>query len=341
VPRLRRSNINGNGIERRRCGRGFTYRWTNGQKVVDREVLDRIDALAVPPAWQDVWICPWPHGHIQAVGTDAAGRRQYRYHDAWRQQRDREKFERIVEFGHVLPHLREVVTRDLNRRGLDQRRVAAVGVRLLDIGCFRIGNAEYAEEHETFGIATLRHDHVGIAHGEVTFSYAAKGSIDRTVTVDDPQIHRAVMSLRRQRSGHDELLAWKRKDEWVNVDASDINDYIKSVVGEQFSAKDFRTWTGTVLAAVALATTTVSTNSERSRQRAVAAAIKEVAECLGNTPAVCRSSYVDPRIIDRFEAGDTVATAVAELSRESDQHRIACGVEAAVLTLLSDHVTAA
>jgi DNA topoisomerase I len=309
--------------------------------VVDREVLDRINALVIPPAWQDVWICPWPHGHIQAVGTDAAGRRQYRYHDAWRQQRDREKFERIVEFGQALPHLREVVRRDLNRRGLDQRRVAAVGVRLLDIGCFRIGNAEYAEEHETFGIATLRLDHVAIAHGEVTFSYAAKGSIDRTVTVKDAQIHRAVMSLRRQRSGREELLAWKRKDEWVNVGASDINDYIKSVVGEQFSAKDFRTWTGTVLAAVALATTAVSTKSGRSRQRAVAAALKEVAEYLGNTPAVCRSSYVDPRIIDCFEAGDTVAVAAAELGRETDRHRITCGAEAAVLALLTDHAVAA
>jgi DNA topoisomerase-1 len=341
MPRLRRSNIKGNGIARRRCGRGFTYRWSNGQRVVDREVLDRIDALAIPPAWQEVWICPWPHGHIQAVGTDAAGRRQYRYHDAWRKQRDREKFERTVEFGQALPHLREVVNRDLDRRGLDLRRVAAVGVRLLDIGCFRVGNAEYAEEHETFGIATLRHDHVAVAHGEVTFSYQAKGSIDRTVTVRDAQIHRAVRSLRRRRSGHDELLAWKKKDEWVNVGASDLNDYIKSVAGEQFSAKDFRTWSGTVLAAVALATTAVSTNSERSRQRAVAAAIKEVAEYLGNTPAVCRSSYVDPRIIDRFEAGDTVAVAVPKLAEEPDRHRLACRAEAAVLALLTDHAAAA
>jgi DNA topoisomerase I len=341
VPRLRRSNLKGNGIARRRCGRGFTYRWANGQRVVDREVLDRIDALVIPPAWQDVWICPWPHGHIQAVGTDAAGRRQYRYHDAWRQRRDREKFERIVEFGQVLPHLREVVNRDLDRRGLDQRRVAAVGVRLLDIGCFRIGNAEYAEEHETFGIATLLHDHVTVAHGEVTFSYTSKGSIERTVTVRDAQILRAVRSLRRGRSGGDELLAWKKKDEWVNVGASDVNDYIKSVAGEQFSAKDFRTWSGTVLAAVELATTTVSTNSARSRQRVVAAAIKEVAEYLGNTPAVCRSSYVDPRIIDRFEAGDTVAAAVRDLGEETDPHRIASGVEAAVVALLTDHVAAA
>jgi DNA topoisomerase-1 len=341
VPRLRRSDIKGNGIGRRRCGRGFTYRWTNGQRVVDREVLDRIEALVIPPAWQDVWICPWPHGHIQAVGTDAAGRRQYRYHDAWRQRRDREKFERIVDFGQALPHLREVLNRDLEHRGLDQRRVAAVGVRLLDIGCFRIGNTEYAEENETFGIATLRHDHVDVAHGEVTFSYKAKGSIERIVTVRDAQIHRAVRSLRRGRSGRDELLAWKKKDEWVNVGASDLNDYIKSVAGEQFSAKDFRTWSGTVLAAVELATTTVSTNSARSRQRAVAAAIKEVAEYLGNTPAVCRSSYVDPRIIDRFEAGDTVAAAVRELGEEPDRHRLACGVEAAVVALLTDHTAAA
>jgi len=341
VPRLRRSDIHGEGIGRRRCGRGFTYAWSNGRKVTDAEVLDRIRALAVPPAWQDVWVCPWPHGHIQAVGTDVAGRRQYLYHEAWRRQRDREKFERILEFGRALPALRDVVAHDLGRRGLGQRRVVAVGVRLLDIGCFRVGNSEYAEEHATYGISTLRNEHVVQRGGELTFTYAAKGSIDRTITVDDADVSRAVSSLRRRRKGHDELLAWRKKDSWVNVGASDINDYIKAEVGEQFSAKDFRTWSGTVYAAVQLANVEVTSPTRRARQRAVTKAIKEVADYLGNTPAVCRSSYVDPRLIDRFEAGETIAAALNRVRGKRDPRKIQSVIEAAVLRLLADSEAAA
>ncbi|HEY2214247.1 MAG TPA: hypothetical protein VGH31_04260, partial [Acidimicrobiales bacterium] len=173
MPRLRRSNVNGPGITRHRCGRGFTYHSSNGVRVADAEVLDRIATLVIPPAWVDVWICPWPHGHIQVIGTDAAGRRQYLYHEQWRVQRDRAKFKRVVEFGQALPALRESVTRDLAVRGLTERRVTALGVRLLDIGCFRVGNVEYAEEHETFGVATLRTSHVTVRKQEVEFAYDA------------------------------------------------------------------------------------------------------------------------------------------------------------------------
>jgi DNA topoisomerase-1 len=304
--------------------------------VADPEVRERIAALAIPPAWVDVWICPWPHGHVQAMGTDAAGRRQYRYHDAWRRQRDREKFARTLEFGQALPHLRAVVSRDLARRGVVRPRALALGVRLLDIGCFRVGNAEYAEANETFGIATLRNEHVSISGDEVTFRYSAKGSIDRTVTVRDEQVRRAAQSLRRRRAPGDDFLAWHDHGSWVNIGAADLNAYIKSEVGEQFSAKDFRTWSGTVLAAVALAHTDEGARSQRSRARAVAAAIREVADYLGNTPAVCRSSYVDPRVIDRFEAGETIAHAAQRFRKEKDRYAIQCGVEAAVLSLLSD-----
>jgi DNA topoisomerase I len=334
VPRLRRSDVNGPGIVRRRCGRGFTYQWSTGSKVADREVLDRIAALAIPPAWQEVWICPWPHGHIQAIGTDAAGRRQYRYHDDWRVQRDRAKFERVLDFARALPALREVVARDLAGRGLGQRRVTATGVRLLDIGCFRVGNAEYAEEHETFGIATLHIAHVTVREHALKFEYSAKGSIDRSLTVCDPVVSRAVRSLCRRRAPEDDLLAWKDRDTWVTVGAAGINDYIKAEAGEDFSAKDFRTWAGTVRAAVELAKVHEAGASQRARRRAVVAAVREVADHLGNTPAVCRSSYIDPRVIDCFETGETISAAVRKLGDTSDSYQVQCAVEKAVLNLI-------
>jgi DNA topoisomerase-1 len=309
--------------------------------VSDPDVLARIAALAIPPAWQEVWICPWPHGHIQAVGTDAAGRRQYRYHDSWHVQRDREKFTRMLEFGRALPALRKVVTQDLGRRGLGQRRVLAVGARLLDIGCFRIGNAEYAEEHETFGIASLRNEHVTVRGPEVHFTYAAKGSIERTVTVTDREVRRAVVALQRRRNRDDELLTRKVKGGWMNVSASDINDYIKVEAGEQFSAKDFRTWSGTVHAAIALAKVHTDVSSPSSRKRAAAAAMKEVAEYLGNTPAVCRSAYVDPRLLDRFDAGDTIAPPPERLRGEEDRFALQVAAEGSVLRLLGEDASAA
>jgi DNA topoisomerase I len=335
MPRLRRSDLNGPGISRRRCGRGFTYQWSTGVRVADPEVFDRITDLAIPPAWKDVWICPWPNGHIQAIGVDAAGRRQYRYHDAWRRHRDREKFERILDFGQALPNLRKSVTQDLSSRGLSRKRVAAVGVRLLDIGCFRVGNVEYADEHETFGISTLRLEHVKVGRRQVAFEYSAKGSIERTLTVEDPDVVRTVAALCRRRDPGEDLLAWKDKTSWVNVGAAELNDYIKEVAGEQFSAKDFRTWSGTVYAAVELAKRYEIGASQRSRQRAATAAIKEVATVLGNTPAVCRSSYVDPRLFDCYEAGETIADALAKIRDTSDYYKVQRRVESAVLQLLA------
>jgi DNA topoisomerase I len=342
MARLRRSNVYGPGIIRQRCGRGFSYRMSAGGKVSEREVLDRIAGLAIPPAWQEVWICPWPNGHTQAIGTDAAGRRQYRYHDVWRKQRDKEKFAHIVEFGRTLPQLRRVVAEDLDKRGLGRRRVLALGVRLLDIGCFRVGNAEYAEEHETFGVATLRVDHVTVGREKVEFAYAAKGSIERTLTVSDAEVRRTISSLVRRRDPEENLLSWKRDGAWVDVDAKDINDYIKSNAGGNFSAKDFRTWSATVLAAVELARREDEVrSSEQRRRRAINSAIREVALHLGNTPAVCRSSYIDPRMIDSFETGGTIARALKKIPESADRYSVQRGVERAVLTLLSEFEMAA
>jgi DNA topoisomerase-1 len=291
---------------RRRRGRGFSYTYPGGQPVTDPEILDRIRRLAVPPAWVDVWICPWPNGHIQALGTDAAGRRQYRYHDDWRVRRDREKFDRVLAFAAVLPELRQVVEHDLASEGLGRDRVLAATVRLLDIGLFRIGGEEYAEEHDTFGVASLRKEHVAVRGATMTFDYPAKGSIDRQLVVDDADAADVVGALRRRRCTDPNLFAYKDGRRWVGVHAHDVNAYIKAAAGADYSAKDFRTWSATVLAAATLAAGVDVPASRAGRRRAVTAAVAAVANQLGNTPTVCRSSYVDPRVIDRFEGGETI-----------------------------------
>jgi DNA topoisomerase IB len=342
VPRLRRSDTGGIGINRQRRGRGFSYAWSTGPRVTDAEVIERIKGLAIPPAWADVWICPWPNGHIQAIGTDGAGRRQYRYHDDWRKRRDSEKYDRALELGRALPSLRKTIATDLAATGLGKRRVLAAGVRLLDIGCFRVGSEEYAQDHETYGVATMLKEHVSLHGDGLTFDYPAKGSIPRTLTIDDPETRDVLCALRRRRGGSDELLAWKDGRVWVDIRAADLNAYIKEEAGEEFSAKDFRTWSATVFAAVVLGRDIHGARSKTAHRRVVTAAIKEVAQYMGNTPAVCRSSYIDPRIIDRFHAGDTIAGTPAELER-----RVASWpegqpqTERAVLNLLSEAVALA
>jgi DNA topoisomerase IB len=304
-------------------------------------VIERIKGLAIPPAWRDVWICPWPNGHIQALGTDAAGRRQYRYHDEWRKRRDNEKYERALEFGRALPSLRKAISHDLAAPGLGKRRVVATGVRLLDIGCFRVGSEEYAHEHETYGVATVLQEHVSLHGDELVFDYPAKGSIPRTLTVSDPETREVLCALRR-RGGSDELLAWKDKRAWADVRASDLNAYIEEEAGERFSAKDFRTWSATVFAAVFLARDAEDGRSKTANRRVVTAAIKEVAEYLGNTPAVCRSSYIDPRIVDRFHAGETIAGLIQDLDRAPrDWPTVQAQAELAVLDLLTHAVSLA
>jgi DNA topoisomerase-1 len=340
MPRLRRSNTGANGITRRRCGRGFLYRTVDGTKLDDKECLRRIRSLAIPPAWTDVWICPWPNGHIQAMGTDAAGRRQYRYHDDWRKRKDQEKFERAIEFGRALPTLLRRVEDDLAAPGLRKQRMLAVGVRLLHIGGFRIGGEEYAEEHETFGVATLQVRHVRIDGDRVIFTYNAKGSIKRNVAIDDLEILRAMRSLlRRSRRRGDDLLAWRQGAGWRNLRSTDLNAYIKETIGDQFSAKDFRTWSATVRAASELATRADEAASERQRKRTVKAAVAEVADHLGNTPAVCRSSYIDPRVIDCFHGGDTIGPALA--TSKSSGHSADRRIEKAVIAMLTRSAEAA
>jgi DNA topoisomerase IB len=300
--RLRRSTCDGPGIRRRRRGKGFSYHHDDGTPVTEEE-LARIRALVIPPAWTDVWICPWPNGHIQAIGTDSAGRRQYRYHDVWRERRDHEKFDRMLELGERLPALRSRVAFHLRGEELSRDRVLAAAVRLLDTASFRIGGEEYAEENDTYGLASLRRRHLQVRGAEMVFDFPAKLGVRRLATVSDAGAAAVFAALKARRSGSS-LLACRHGSRWKTLHAEDVNAYLKEWIGDQFSAKDFRTWNATVLAAVRLARVDPVPASERARRRAVTAAIGEVAEYLGNTVTVCRGSYVDPRLFEVFERSD-------------------------------------
>jgi DNA topoisomerase IB len=336
--RTRRVDCSAPGIRRLRRGRGFTYVGVDGQPVRDPELLARIRALVIPPAWRDVWICPIPNGHLQAVGTDAAGRRQYLYHEAWRARRDQLKFDSMLEFGRALPGLRERAAAHLDQQGLTRERVLACATRLLDRGFFRMGSEGYAEQNQTYGLATIHKRHVRLDGGVVAFDYVTKGGKRRLQSVLDPQVRAVVAALLRRRGGGPELLAWRSGREWVDVRSEDINAYIKEQTGGDFTAKDFRTWTATVLAAVALASSFPVARSRTARTGAIRRAVEEVAQYLGNTPAVCRASYIDPRVFDRYRSGLTVAAVLEQLGQveELGEPAYQGGVEVAVLELIEE-----
>ena len=339
MARLKRVDCSGPGIARRKAGRGFTYVDECGNRVTEPEVLTRIKELVLPPAWTDVWICPYPMGHIQATGIDAAGRRQYRYHDEWRLRRDMEKFDHMLEFARCLPGLRSTICTDLTKRGLSRTRVLACATRLLDLGFFRIGTEGYAEQNQTYGLATMRKRHVELGGGDlVTFDYRAKSGKRRVQSIVDPDVAKVIRSLKHRTTGGHELLAYKVGDRWCDVKSADINAYVKQATGGDFSAKDFRTWNATVLAAVALAVSSEAAHSKTARKRAETRAVAEVSHYLGNTPAVCRASYIDPRVIDRYRAGVTIGDALHKLGDEARFGQLSTqgAVEGAVLDLLDD-----
>lgn len=322
------------GWDRRRCGRGWIYLDTDGSRITNAALLARCRDLVIPPAWTDVWICPDEKGHIQAVGTDAAGRRQYLYHPVWRAEQDAAKHERVRELAASLPAARRSARRDLRRPGMPRERALAVAFLLLDQGLFRIGSEAYTADNGSFGLATLRKEHLRItAAGVAVFDYVAKSGQPRHVEIDDAEVVDALRVLRRRRGGGSELLAYREgsahRGPWRDLTSTDIGAYVKERLGQDATAKDFRTWHGTVLAAVTLARhDEAETASER--ERGVREAVSEVAERLGNTPAVSRSAYIDPRVIEAYEEGASLGLPGEVPSSTPAPPR----VEAAVLEVL-------
>jgi DNA topoisomerase I len=340
--RLRRSDCSGSGLGRIRRGRGFSYTDEEGGRIEDRATLARLRELAIPPAWRDVWICPDPLGHLQATGIDAAGRKQYLYHERWRQRRDQQKFERMLRFARRLPRLRRRVAAALDSDEVSRERVLAGAVRLLDVGLFRIGSEEYAEVDHSFGLATVYKEHVRVSGTQVVFDYPAKGGAHRLHVIEDPLSHPLITALKRRRGGGAQLLAYRDGRRWLPVRSGDINDYLKAEAGDDYSAKDFRTWNATVLAAVSLAAVSLAADapkatSKTARKRNINMAVRGVAEMLGNTPAVARRSYIDPGVFDRYLSGWTIAGALGnpeDLGTVDDRER--ARLERAVIDLLRE-----
>jgi DNA topoisomerase-1 len=304
----------------------------DGTAIEDPETLERIRQLAIPPAWKDVWICPDPSGHIQATGHDEAGRKQYLYHERWQQRQAERKFELVREFALALPKLRRVVTADLRRGGMPRERALACAVRLLDLGFFRVGSEVYAEENESFGLATVRREHVTITKTEVVFDFPAKSGQRRIQSIRDAAARRALEAMYRRRGGPEDLLAYCEGGEWRDVRSDDINEYIHDHIGERFTAKNFRTWHGTVLAAVELAGEEPP-RSGAAAKRAIKRAVDRVSDALGNTPAVCRASYIDPRVLDRYRDGVTISQPRSTNGRMTNKQRLK--IERDVIDLVS------
>jgi len=328
--RLRTVSPSMPGWTRRRQGRGFAYLGADGRPLPPEDV-ERIRALVIPPAWRDVWICPFPHGHLQAVGTDDAGRRQYLYHPQWRLKRDRMKFDRVLAAAERMEKARRRITADLALSGMPLERSTAVAARLLDVGAFRIGNDVYAEAG-SFGLTTLERRHVHQRNGVLVFSFTGKSGIEHTIEIADPEVSEALRAMRRRRSG-ERLLAYQQRRRWLDLVADDVNGYLRDLFDGDLTAKDFRTWHGTVLAATELALTDEPGTSEASRKRAVRAAVQQVADYLGNTPTVARSSYIDPRVIDLYSNGTTIGEAARKRHRTPESRRRA--LERAVLEMLA------
>ena len=333
MPRLKTVSPKNPGWTRRRYGKGFVYLDSEGARLA-AEDAERCRLLVIPPAWEAVWICPVPNGHLQAVGTDDAGRRQYLYHPEWRRRRDQSKHDRVLEVAARLPRARRKVARHLQLEGMPYERALGTAFRLLDLGFFRIGGEAYAEANNSYGLATIRKEHVSIEGGTVVFDFVAKSGQERYVALADDHVRAAVGDLLRRRSGGEDLLAYRDGRRWRDVTSADINAYIKQMVGGEVSAKDFRTWHGTVIAALSLASVNESATTVARRRRAVSRAMKQVAAYLGNTPAVAKASYVDPRVVDLFNDGLTISPRLAALDTDLFDGVTHGRIERAVLNLL-------
>ena len=340
MPRLRRVSAQDPGWSRLHHGRGYRYLDVDGSKL-GRQEVERVKALVIPPAWRNVWISPYPNAHLQAVGTDDAGRRQYLYHPAWRVKRDEAKFDRVIQMAHELPDVRRQVRADLQRGDTSRETVLSTAVRLVDLGCFRLGSESYTEENGSYGLTTLELRHLRRQGDARVFSFVGKSGVEHDIRVEDPQVVAVLDRLSTRRRPEDRLLALEVDDDWVPVQASDINDHIRDLFELEVTAKDFRTWHATVHVATALGASVLDeqagrakpATSKTAKAKRVRAAVVSASELLGNTPTVCRSSYVDPRVIDYYEHGTTIAPALSGLPEDPDEARD--HVDAAVIALLS------
>lgn len=331
--RLRRSTLDKPGLTRKRRGKGFAYYDSDGELLTDEKTLQRVKDLVIPPAWKKVWISPHPNGHIQAVGTDAAGRRQYIYHQAWQEERAEEKFDRVLDLSLQLPQWRARVTEDLGAKGLGRDRVLALALHLLDRGYFRAGGEQYADENESYGLATLLCEHITLHRDSVMFDYPAKSGVRRTLEITDQAVVRAVRSLMRRDGRTERFLVCRNGSGWTDIRADDLNARFKELVGEDYSVKDLRTWHGTVLAAEAFVDADPPV-SPKVVKRVESAVMKEVSEALGNTPAVARGSYVDPRVVRGYEQGQTIAAAAQRADRARNPGDAQIILEKATRTLI-------
>lgn len=328
------------GIRRLKRGKSFSYVAPDGSAIRDEADLARIRRLAIPPAWTDVWIAPSPNGHLQATGRDARGRKQYRYHAEWHAVRDDTKYSRMMAFGQTLPHIRRRSHQDLTLPGLPRNKVLATVVRLLETTLIRVGNDEYAKQNQSFGLTTLLDEHAKIRGGKVTFEFRGKSGVAHKIDVEDPQLARLVKKC--QDLPGQEIFAYIDDDGNVqDVTSQDVNDYLREITGQDFTAKDFRTWAGTVLAAVALREFEAYATAKQAKKNIVRA-VEAVAGMLGNTPAVCRRCYVHPAVLDSYLEGTTIATLAQEATRalKEELHHLK-PEEAAVMTLLQDRFDAA
>ncbi|CAA9388488.1 MAG: hypothetical protein AVDCRST_MAG47-2669 [uncultured Nocardioidaceae bacterium] len=336
MPRLRTVSTSDPGWMRLRHGRGHRYLDVDGSPL-GRAEIERVKALVIPPAWRDVWISPYPNGHLQAVGTDEAGRRQYLYHPAWRVKRDEAKFDRVIEMATKLPEVRAKIREDLGGEELRRETALAAAVRLVDLGCFRLGSDSYTTQNGSYGLTTLERRHVSRRGDSRIFSFTGKSGVDHEICLTDPELCRIVDAMSLRRKADERLLAVKEGRTWVPLQASEVNEHIRELFGLEVTAKDFRTWHATVHVAMDLGNRALEPKPPRTRtarSRAVRQAIVGASELLGNTPTVCRSSYVDPRVIDLYESDVTIGPALKRLPNDEDEARD--HVDRAVVELLSD-----
>ena len=325
------------GIQRSRKGKSFSYRLPNGGVLREAATLQRIKSLVIPPAWKDVWICTDPQGHLQAVGRDDRGRKQYRYHPRWREVRDETKFNRMIEFGKVLPKIRRHVRRELRQQGLGRNRILAAVVRLLELTAFRVGNDEYANNNKSYGLTTLRHHHAKVRGSTIQFNFRGKSGKQQCIDVEHPTLSRIVRKC-QDLPGQDLFQYVDEEGNVRDVTSGDVNGYLAEITGKDFTAKDFRTWTGTVLAALALREFEL-VDSKAKAKRNIVEAIERVAKRLGNTPAVCKKCYIHPVIFDSYLDG-TLVTALRR-SAEREMRRSLTRLrpeEAAVVALLQQRL---